>query len=219
MKTHRIPLSKEKLIELGFSDFFYYHQPFFWRWLLSLTAIAAFAFFTLKFLLDPSFHFQDHYTTFRCHAKGCGMIWLIYVAALAFFSLPLWLKLPSAIVFAINSVFGFSKKMTHYFDQKPDVAVGLSGIYCPDYFHYQEVKWSEIDRLEVESVRNNVGAVYVNSVKLFLKSDEKQAASFLPRFDRKLKIGFNWTYQYLKIIESISNNCGVLRIVDIVKEQ
>jgi hypothetical protein len=203
MKTHRIPLSKDSLTTLGFADFFHYHESFFWKWFLSVVGIAAFGFFTLNQLLDPNFHFQDHWIRFRCHGKGCGVALLIYVAALVFFSLPLWLKLPSAIVFAINSVFGFSKKMVHYYDQKPDFAVGEAGIYCPDWFHYQEVSWPEIKHIIIKRYKNQYGDLLSQKVSIELRNKELADLAFFARTERKLNLSPTWKLKTAAIVQSL----------------
>ena len=208
MKTHRIPLSKERLSELGFSEFYYYHESFFWKWFLSVLVIAVFGFFTLKYLLDANFQFLEHLEGFRCNGsgkgkRGCSLVKLIYAAALIFFTLPLWLKLPSAILIAINSLFGFSKKMIHYFDRKPDFAVGDAGIYCPEWFCYQEISWAEIKQVEVRRKRNQHYSLLSEIVKIELVNKNLSDIPLFAKTERKIKVSTTWGYKRADIIHSL----------------
>jgi hypothetical protein len=215
MKTHRIPLGKDVLIEQGFEDFYHYHGSFFRKYLFRLLFAAFFGICTIPFLVDANFQFGDHWESFRCHGnKGCGIVVSVYFLALVFFSLPIWLKLPSAIVFAINGVFGFLKKMVHYFDRKPDLAVGKNGIYCADWFYYQEIGWQDVEQIEINRKLTSYGSFLSENVKIKLRKKNKSGKGLFRSKNRYIEISRTWKTEIANIIESLKKFKGETSIVE-----
>ena len=172
-------------------------------WLLAVLIIVGLAVWQLAphYLADSGYVPEWH--TPRCHGRGCGLGILMAFIVFLFLLLPVWIKLPTALLAIGELLVHLIAFLVWSFDRRPDLAIGPHGIYGFNQLGYHHVPWSNVGGVVLQ--RNITLFGTTHSLTIYTRQKPRKSALEFWRKPKPIRFSLIPLYGFniSEIIDSI----------------